>query len=107
MREPTPARSVPTFVSFFCPRSLIDMRIACAQRPFECPECAATFTRISHLKAHVRSHASESDKNYPCPEASCDQAFWTNQHLKKHIEVVHHGKTYNVSHMVSPSVRTG
>ncbi|GAA5994458.1 hypothetical protein JCM5350_007042 [Sporobolomyces pararoseus] len=65
------------------------------ERPFVCPECSATFTRVSHLKAHVRGHASDSEKNYACSEPGCDKKFWTNQHLRKHVEVMHHGKTYN------------
>ncbi|GAA5970582.1 hypothetical protein JCM3765_006885 [Sporobolomyces pararoseus] len=65
------------------------------ERPFTCPECTATFTRVSHLKAHVRGHGSDSEKSYACLEPGCDKKFWTNQHLKKHVEVIHHGKTYN------------
>ncbi|GAA5926852.1 C2H2-type zinc finger protein [Sporobolomyces koalae] len=65
------------------------------ERPHVCPECAATFVRGTHLKAHMRSHLPESDKNYPCTEPGCDKRFWTNQHLRKHIEVMHRGKTYD------------
>lgn len=43
----------------------------------------------------MRTHASEDDKPLKCGE--CDKRFWTNQHLKKHVEVVHEGKTYDVS----------
>lgn len=101
MRELTLARLVPVFLSFFCPRILINLFVidfhTLSQRPFVCPECSATFTRVSHLKAHVRGHASDSEKNYACSEPGCDKKFWTNQHLRKHVEVMHHGKTYNVS----------
>ncbi|KAI5474344.1 zinc finger, C2H2-type domain containing protein [Pseudohyphozyma bogoriensis] len=63
------------------------------EKPFKCPLCDSRFGRDSHLKAHVRTHGSEEDKNYGCDE--CDKRFWTNQHLKKHVEVVHRGKTYD------------
>ncbi|GAA5850095.1 hypothetical protein JCM9279_004908 [Rhodotorula babjevae] len=73
------------------------------ERPFACPECDATFARDSHLKAHVRTHAPESDKPFACDEDGCDKRFWTAQHLKSHVDVVHLGlvdavKTYDCSH---------
>lgn len=69
------------------------------QKPYKCPECDATFARDGNLRAHVRSHGDEEDKEYSCTH--CPKKFWTNQHLKKHIEGVHlhiggKGKTYNV-----------
>ncbi|GAA5983908.1 hypothetical protein JCM11641_006418 [Rhodosporidiobolus odoratus] len=65
------------------------------ERPFECPSCDATFARDSHLKAHARTHQTEEDKKYVCDEEGCEKKFWTNQHLKKHVDVVHRGKTYD------------
>ena len=65
------------------------------QRPFKCEECGATFIRDSHLKAHARSHLSDSAKEHGCQ--ICDKRFWTNQHLKKHMDMVHDGKGYDVS----------
>lgn len=64
------------------------------ERPYKCPDCDATFQRDSHLKAHARSHLSDSDKRYPC--GLCDKRFWTNQHVKKHVEMVHNAKGYDV-----------
>ncbi|KAL8276893.1 hypothetical protein RQP46_010721 [Phenoliferia psychrophenolica] len=68
-------------------------------RPFKCPSCPSTFARDSHLKAHVRTHADATSaaeaKKYVCDRAGCDKKFWTGQHLRKHIEVVHEGKTYD------------
>ncbi|GAA5883566.1 hypothetical protein JCM3774_001743 [Rhodotorula dairenensis] len=63
------------------------------ERPFKCPDCDATFQRDSHLKAHARSHLSDSDKRYPC--GLCEKRFWTNQHVKKHVEMVHNSKGYD------------
>lgn len=42
----------------------------------------------------MRTHADEEEKKYGCDE--CTKRFWTNQHLKKHLEVMHKGKTYDV-----------
>lgn len=71
-----------------------------AQKPFACSECSSTFGRDSHLKAHMRTHATEEDKKYGCSE--CDKKFWTNQHLKKHREIYHLGKTYDVCTTAAP-----
>ncbi|GAA5866370.1 hypothetical protein JCM8547_000756 [Rhodosporidiobolus lusitaniae] len=71
-------------------------RVHTGERPFACSQCSSTFARDSHLKAHMRTHSSEAEKTYICTEGDgCDKKFWTNQHLKKHIEVVHRGKTYD------------
>lgn len=69
------------------------------QKPFACTDCDATFAREGNLKTHIRSHGNEEDKQYSCPQ--CPKKFWTNQHLKKHVEGVHlhiggKGKTYTV-----------
>ncbi|GAA5970731.1 hypothetical protein JCM21900_003293 [Sporobolomyces salmonicolor] len=70
-------------------------RVHTRERPFACSECPSTFARNSHLKAHLRTHSSDSEKKYLCSEGRCGKKFWTNQHLKKHIEVAHRGKTYD------------
>jgi uncharacterized Zn-finger protein len=66
------------------------------QRPFVCSVCDANFQRDSHLKAHSRVHLDDSARPCACTEEGCEKKFWTNQHLKKHIEQVHRGNKYKV-----------
>lgn len=44
--------------------------------------------RATHLAAHARSHMDPAEKPFPCTYG-CDKAFWTAQHLRRHIVSCH------------------
>ena len=62
------------------------------KRPFVCTTCNKSYLRETHLQAHVRSHLPKSDRPFVCGEFDCDKRFWTAQHLRAHLEVIHHGE---------------
>ena len=62
------------------------------KRPFVCTTCNKSYLRETHLQAHVRSHLPNSDRPFVCGESDCDKRFWTAQHLRAHLEVIHHGE---------------
>ena len=62
------------------------------KRPYVCTTCNKSYLRETHLQAHVRSHLPKSDRPFVCGESDCDKRFWTVQHLRAHLEVIHRGE---------------
>ena len=62
------------------------------KRPFVCTTCNKSYLRETHLQAHARSHLPNSDRPFVCGKSDCNKRFWTAQHLKAHLEVIHHGE---------------
>ncbi|XP_076470348.1 uncharacterized protein LOC143300507 isoform X2 [Babylonia areolata] len=61
-----------------------------APKPFQCPECQASFTRVDHLNRHLKTQSSHfrtvDDKQYhPCPH--CQKLFTRRDHMKRHIKI--------------------
>ncbi|ESK93678.1 transcription factor iiia [Moniliophthora roreri MCA 2997] len=56
------------------------------QRPFVCSICNKSYLRESHLQAHARSHLPDSEKPFVCPQENCNKRFWTQQHLRTHVD---------------------
>ncbi|XP_036066824.1 zinc finger protein 436 [Oryzias melastigma] len=64
-----------------------DMRTDSGEKPFMCKECDKSFSRVSHLKIHTRSHTGE--KPFLCNE--CDKSFSCVSNFKRHI-ITHTGE---------------
>ncbi|QRV73745.1 C2H2 zinc finger [Ceratobasidium sp. AG-Ba] len=90
------------------------------ERPFICETCQNSYMRESHLRAHSRSHLPASDRPFVCTHQvlgskehqhhdqvptqpteneaststtrSCNQRFWTSQHLRAHELAIHLGE---------------
>ncbi|THV06098.1 hypothetical protein K435DRAFT_816192 [Dendrothele bispora CBS 962.96] len=56
------------------------------ERPFICQTCKKSYLRETHLQAHQRSHLPDSDKPLVCSESGCSKRFWTQQHLRAHLD---------------------
>ncbi|KAF5375073.1 hypothetical protein D9758_000102 [Tetrapyrgos nigripes] len=56
------------------------------ERPFVCSTCQKSYLRETHLHAHQRSHLPDSAKPLLCSEPNCTKRFWTQQHLRAHLD---------------------
>ncbi|KAI8497744.1 hypothetical protein Bbelb_243960 [Branchiostoma belcheri] len=51
------------------------------EKSYRCEECSKQFSRLDHLKSHMKTHTGE--KPYRCEE--CSKQFSRLEHLKKHM----------------------
>lgn len=68
------------------------IKMSCNQRPFKCPVCCKTFSRLFTLKQHIVIH-TDRKRDHKC--SHCDKKFYSPRHLHSHLRQVH-GK-YNIS----------
>ncbi|KAI6131243.1 hypothetical protein EDD16DRAFT_1821162 [Pisolithus croceorrhizus] len=65
------------------------------ERPFVCDDCGKSYLRETHLHAHRRSHLPDSQRSYVCTESpGCGKRFWTLQHLRVHQDTHRGEKAY-------------
>ena len=82
------ACSVQGCAKFFSKRSRLNVHMLShtGERPFECDECDASYTRQSHLKRHVDN--KHKGIRFPCP-SGCPANFFSQEAAKKHDKVAH------------------
>ncbi|KAJ4483747.1 hypothetical protein J3R30DRAFT_3451192 [Lentinula aciculospora] len=55
-------------------------------RPFVCSNCQKSYLRETHLQAHNRVHLPASERLFVCSQPDCEKRFWTQQHLRAHVD---------------------
>ena len=60
------------------------------QSTFSCEECSTSFSKLSHLKRHVKAQHTKYEEEYDCDE--CGKKFNRHDNLLKHMRYTHNVK---------------
>ena len=62
-------------------------------RPYKCLKCGNSYKRKTHLARHSISHTLVP-KPFKCHHGDCIMRFSSEDHLKRHVRLIHQGQKY-------------